>query len=64
MPKRWRKRSTIGSSTVTSAVIRPHLGADRPPGAVHHQTEDHLLQVGPQILVCQSRSDEVEAVNQ
>ena len=46
MEERFRKRSTTGKSDVTSAVFRPHLGADRPPVAVDDEAEDHLLQVG------------------
>ena len=31
-------------------IARPHLGADRPPLAVHDEPQDHLLQIWPEIL--------------
>ena len=31
-------------------IARPHLRADRPPGAIDDQRQDHLLQIGSVIL--------------
>jgi hypothetical protein len=31
-------------------IARPHLRADRPPGAIDNQRQDHLAKIGPVIL--------------
>src|SRR6516164_11712214 len=52
----WHIAAVRGSSTAScmddpvgdiGRIARPHLGADRPAGAVHHQTEDHLQAASP-----------------
>ncbi len=50
MANRLRRRSITGISVVTSAVLGPHLRADRSPFLVDDDADDDLVQVRPVIL--------------
>src|SRR5215472_17818064 len=52
MAKCLRKRSTTGVSRVTSAVLPGHRKErKRPVGAIQHDAEHHLFEMGPIVLV-------------
>src|SRR5215207_10201132 len=51
MPKRRRRRSMTGTSTLTSAVLPGHISEqNRPACGVDHHAYDHLHQVGAVVL--------------
>src|SRR5215210_2845293 len=50
IPKRWRRRSRMGTSTLTSAVLPGIISVQIGRPSASTTGQDHLLQIGPMVL--------------